>query len=83
MHMLRKYIPNGVERYKGLGEVNGETLRELCMDPKSRTVVIFKFKDFEKDMDKISVIMSTKKEYAAARKRILFSIAADPLQLDT
>ena len=83
MHMIRKYIPAGVERYKGLGEVNVETLRELCMDPKTRTVVIFKFSDFEKDMDKISVIMSTKKEYAAARKRILFSIAADPLQLDT
>lgn len=83
MHMIRKYIPAGVERYKGLGEVNGETLRELCMDPKTRTVVIFKFSDFEKDMDKISVIMSTKKEYAAARKKILFSLRASELDLDT
>lgn len=83
MHMIRKYIPKGVKRFKGLGELDPDEMRELCMDPKSRTVVIFKFKDFEKDMDKISIIMSTKKEYAEARKNILMSATASDLDIDT
>ena len=60
-----------------------EDLREQCLDVNNRTVVIFKFKDFEKDMDKISVIMSTKKEYAEARKKTMFQMKLDPLSLDT
>lgn len=83
MHTIRKYIPKGVKRFKGLGELDPDEMRELCMDPKSRTVVIFKFKDFEKDMDKISIIMSTKKEYAEARKNLLMGATASDLDIDT
>ena len=83
MHAVRKYIPNGVKRFKGLGELEPKEMRELCMDKKTRTVIIFKFKDFDKDMDKINVIMSTKKEFAEQRKAIMYEITADPLSIDT
>lgn len=83
MHSMRKYIPKGVERFKGLGELSPDEMINLCMDVEKRTVVIFKFKDFEKDMEKISIIMSTKKEYAQARSDIMMSLRASDLDIDT
>lgn len=83
MHMFRKYMPNGVKRFKGLGELGIKELRELCMDQEKRTVIVFKFKDFEKDMQKISVIMSTKSEAAEARSNLMMSLRLDDLDLDT
>ncbi|MCM1441100.1 MAG: toprim domain-containing protein, partial [Roseburia sp.] len=83
MRKFRTYMPKDVKRYKGLGELTVNEIRELCMNRDQRTVVIFKFKDFEKDMDKINIIMSTKAEYAEARARIVSSIAIDNLDLDT
>lgn len=83
MHAMREYIPEKIKRFKGLGELEPSEMRELCMDPKSRTVVIFKFKDFEKDMDKINVIMSTKTEFARVRKEIMMNTVADSLDIDT
>lgn len=83
MHNLREYMPKGIKRYKGLGELDKFEMHELCMDQKNRTVIIFKFKDFAKDMYKISVIMSTKKEYVAARAKILMSISGDDMDIDT
>lgn len=83
MHKVRHYVPSGVQRFKGLGELSPDEMRTLCMDPKTRTVVICKFDDYEADMQKIDVIMSTKKECAEARKNIMFSCSIDPLDLDT
>ena len=83
MHAVRSYIPDGVERFKGLGELDPDEMRNLCMDVDNRTVVIFKFKDFEKDMDKINVIMSTKKQHLEARKDILLNLRSDSLDIDT
>lgn len=84
MHAMRKHIPGGnVERFKGLGELSPKEMSELCMNKDTRTVVIFKFDDFKKDMDKIDVIMSTKKAFVEARSEILMSMKASPLQIDT
>lgn len=83
MQAMRKYIPDNVQRFKGLGELEPQELKDLCMDPKKRTVVIMRFEDYEKDMEKISVIMSTKQSYVDARNRILRSISASDLDIDT
>lgn len=82
MHTMRKYIPKGVERFKGLGELDPDEMKTLCMDPETRTVVIFKFKK-DTDMDKINIIMSTKKEFAEARSELLMSLRADSIDIDT
>lgn len=83
MHLMRTYIPKGVERFKGLGELDKDEMKTLCMDPKTRTVVIFKFKDFENDLEKINVIMSTKKMYAQARQQLILQTRLSDLDLDT
>lgn len=84
MHAMRSSIPGGkVERFKGLGELSPKEMKELCMNKDSRTVVIFSFKDFKKDMDKINVIMSTKKEFMEARARIIQGLTISTVNLDT
>ena len=83
MQAMRKYIPNGVQRFKGLGELEPQELHDLCMDPEKRTVVIMKFKDYDKDMEKINVIMSTKQQYVEARNKLLRNMVMDDVDLDT
>ena len=84
MHAMRKHIPDKkIERFKGLGELSPEEMSKLCMDKKHRTVVIFSFKDFKKDMDKINIIMSTKKEFVEARSKLMTSMRASSLDIDT
>ena len=84
MHAMRSSIPGGkIERFKGLGELSSDEMRELCMNKDTRTVAIFKFDDFKKDMDKINIIMSTKKEFVESRARLMQSQRISTLDLDT
>lgn len=83
MKAMRKYIPNDVQRFKGLGELEPWEMKEFCMDRDHRNVVIMKFKDYESDMEKLNVIMSTKQAYVDARSRILRGISMSDLDLDT
>ena len=84
MHLFRSYVPDGVERFKGLGELKPKELKELCLNPESRVVVTFKGgSNYEMTMRKISIIMSSKQEFAEARKKLLTMWAIDDLDLDT
>lgn len=83
MRTFRKYMPKDIVKFKGLGELDPAELKELCMDRDKRTVIIFKFKNYEEDMAKIDIIMSTKAEFAEARKHILSNLVADDLDLDS
>lgn len=83
MTEFRSYIPKDVKYYKGLGELTSKEMRELCMSPETRTVIILKFRDYEKDMQKLSVILSTKAEYADIRMRVMSHIAISETDLAT
>ena len=83
MHTFHKHMPDGIKRYKGLGELDPDELRKLCLDREHRTVVIFKFKDFEKDMNKLDIVMSSHAAYRRARKEIMGNKKLDVLDLDT
>ena len=58
-------------------------MRKLCMDREHRSVVIFKFKDFEDDMYKLDVVMSSHAAFRKARKEVMQEIKLDILDLDT
>ena len=58
-------------------------MHDLCMDQDKRTVIIFKFKNYEEDMRKIDVIMSSKAEAAAARAELMTNITLSDLDFDT
>ena len=83
MKKFQDHMPNGIKRYKGLGELDPDEMRKLCMDREHRSVVIFKFKDFEDDMYKLDVVMSSHAAFRKARKEVMQEIKLDILDLDT
>lgn len=83
VHMFRRYIPKDVKYYKGLGELTEDEMSELCMDPKHRTAIIMKFTDYDRDIAKLSVILSTKAEYTDIRMRVLGNMRLEPDNLAT
>lgn len=83
MKLFNKYKPKGVQRFKGLGELDPAALKELCMDRDKRDVIIFKYRDLIPDTRKMDVIMSTKKEFVEERAAILMNMTADNMDMDT
>lgn len=83
MHTFDQHRPSGIKRFKGLGELDEDEMRKLCMDRENRNVVIFKFEDFEDDMYKLDVVMSSHAEFRRARKKIMSEIKLDIMDLDT
>ena len=83
MSRFDSYIPDDVVRFKGLGELDPEDMWDLCLNPKTREEYVFKFSDFDKDMRKISIIMSSRKEFMEERARIMMNTSLDDIDLDT
>lgn len=83
MTRMRNYMPSDIERFKGLGEMDHPSFKEICMDPGSRTVIIMKSRDIEAEEKKISIILSTKDSWQRARVELLSRIAVASRDLDT
>lgn len=83
MKTFRKFNSAKISRFKGLGELSDDEMRTLCMDTTTRTVIIFKFEDFEDDMEKINVIMSSKAKYAEIRSNLMMGLRASDTDIDT
>lgn len=83
MTRFHEYIPKDVKYYKGLGELTPKEMKELCMSPDTRTVIILKFKDYEKDMHKLGVILSTKSEFSDIRMRVMMHTQIDDTDIVT
>lgn len=83
MHRFDSYVPDDVVRFKGLGELDPDDMWDLCLNPDTREEYVFKFEDFKDDMDKISIIMSSKVEYMKARADIMMNQTLEDIDLDT
>ena len=61
MKEFERFIPSGLVRYKGLGEMNGEQLAESALHPDSnRTLIRFTIDDVKAEIDAIRAIESDK-----------------------
>lgn len=50
LKVLKKFQPNIIHRFKGLGENNDEDIKQTIMDPNTRTLIRLQISDIENDM---------------------------------
>lgn len=75
------YAPPYLQRFKGLGEMDGKELGETTMNPKNRTLYRLTVKDLKASIDDFKVLQSTKA--LEERKNLIRSFEIDLEDLDT
>ena len=72
----------GIQRYKGLGEMNPEQLWETTMDPETRTLLKVTATDFTDDGVTSNLFMTLMGEDVAERRSFIERHAAQVTNLD-
>lgn len=75
------YAPSYLQRFKGLGEMDGEELGATTMDPRNRTLYRLTSNDLKVSIDDFKVLQSTKA--IEERKALIRSFEIDIEDLDT
>lgn len=65
MSLFDKSAPVGIQRYKGLGEMNGEKLFDSTLNPNNRVLIQYTIEDVEKEIETI--------KYYEANKNLLLT----------
>ena len=60
--IMKKESNSMIQRFKGLGEMNGEQLWETTMDPRTRTLLKVKIEDLYESERRIQVLMGSEVE---------------------
>lgn len=79
LYMCEKYQPKVITRYKGLGEMKAEELRETTFNPNNRELIRMTIQDTKDEFDKLDTIVGDNLE---ARKKLYQSIDVDLDLLD-
>ena len=53
MHIFNKSAPKSIQRYKGLGEMDGKRLFDSTLDPEKRTLIRYTMDDVKTEIDTI------------------------------
>ena len=54
--MAQKYQPIIKTRYKGIGELNSQDLKEQALDPRNRILIRMEMSDIERDLEKFNIL---------------------------
>ena len=62
MITFKKYLPSSIQRYKGLGEMDGKRLFESTLDPNNRTLLRYTIEDVKETIEQIRYYETNKSE---------------------
>ena len=71
LKVLKKFQPNILHRFKGLGENNDEDIKTTIMDPNTRTLIKVQISDIENDMKVFQTLRGTSLLDAQNRKAMM------------
>lgn len=82
MRSCEKYSPQIISRYKGLGEIRPEDLRDTTLDPNNRTLIQLTVEDLEKELEFFEIIQGNSTEAKRKRKELVRAFDIDLDDLD-
>ncbi len=74
MNEFDSKAPKNIERYKGLGEMDGPRFFESTIDPNNRTLIQYTIEDWKKEYEQIKYYESNKYELISGAKLTRFDI---------
>lgn len=83
LKILKKYQPNIVHRYKGLGENDYEDIKTTIMDPNTRTLIKVNIGDIENDMKVFQILRGSSPVDSLNRKQMMREFILDKSEIDT
>ena len=83
LKILRKYQPDILHRFKGLGENNCEDIKTTIMDPNTRSLIRVNIADIENEMKVFNILRGNSSSDQMARKLMMKEFVIDPSMLDT
>ena len=83
LKILRKYQPNILHRFKGLGENDEEDIRTTIMDPNTRSLIKVNISDIENEMKIFQLLRGNSMSDQMNRKMMMKEFILDPQLLDT
>ena len=83
LKMLKKFQPNILHRFKGLGENDDADIKTTIMDPNTRTLIRVNISDIENDMKVFQTLRGNSAQDALNRKMMMKSFKIPKDQIDT
>lgn len=77
-----KYVPTIDTRYKGLGEMDPDELRETTLDPNNRLLIRLTCEEASKELDRFQMLFGTRGKDLDARKKMMSEYEIKPEDLD-
>lgn len=71
LKMLKKFQPDIVKRFKGLGENDSDDIKKTIMDPNTRMLIKINIDDLNNDMAIFSVLRGNSPASAQARRKMI------------
>ena len=83
LKVLKKYQPNILHRFKGLGENDAEDIKSTIMDPNTRTLIRVNISDIENDMKTFQLLRGSSVEDVMGRKKLMREFRVTKENIDT
>jgi DNA gyrase subunit B len=83
LSIFGKYKGSDLKRFKGIGQMKPEHLRDRCLDLNKQICKRITWGDIDRSMRQLAMMHSGKAKYAAERKMFMTNYKFDPLDIDT